>query len=106
MSVKIRKCREFFHLLLSTDKIQALALLKTASEDQLHCITEISHNLLQITLKGEISQKVRKRRHILKHLANKKTSYKAKSKLLYKHSISMLDTLLSFKRQILELTKK
>lgn len=105
MSVKLKQCREFFVILLSGNKRQGLALLDTATREQVHCISEIAHNLLSLPLRGAVAKKIEKRQRTLRILSSKKNSYSKKSKTLYKSSKSVLDTLLAVRNEILSLTE-
>jgi len=90
----------YLRLLLSEDKKQRLALLKTISKKQTEVLTEIFHNLLQLPLVGEDLKVIRRKVKLVKLLGKVVKNYKTKARLINKHKTQVLYLLLRFKEQL------
>ena len=103
MSNNIDKSKHFLHLLLSTSRLQALALLLTVTDEQIKVLTEIAYNLLQLPLTEKEKEIFQKRYKIFKKLSNKNTGKKSKYQLIKHYRKVILDTLLLFKHKLIEI---
>ena len=53
MSRRLRDCSSYLRLLLSGDKIQSEAILVTATDKQVECLSEIIRNILRLPVGKE-----------------------------------------------------
>lgn len=105
MSKTILKNRDFIGLVLKGVGKQARALLDTISGEQTEALVEILYNLGKIASRNKDKAVIGKRRLIIKKLLNKKTTLKKKAKLVSKHKLQLLKTLIHFRGVLLSLVK-
>ena len=103
MSNLLQKHKDFLTLLLTTDNLQARALLDTLTTNQVYVLSEIAYNILLMKHSKAILEKLKKHNHILKKLSNKKLTAYTKKKLLSKYRKQTLILLHLFKKQLLQL---
>ena len=89
--------------MLSAQKVQAEALIVTASDHQVDCISEIVLNLLQLPLPRKTKALVMKYGKLLKALGDLSTSVKKRFVLLQKHVKRIILLLSSVKKRLLSL---
>ena len=100
MSDLMRENSAYLHLLLSEEKKQRIALLKSISKQQTEVLTEIFHNLIQLPLVGEDLKVVRRKIKLIKLLGKVGKNYTTKARLINKHKRQVLSILLRFKEQL------
>ena len=106
MSKILRKVKHFLTLLLTTSDEQKRALLESVTDEQIHAITEIIHNLLHVVdITPEARKDLKKRMHVLSKLSKKKASVRSKRNLLFTHARLVLKTLKLIQGPLLALIK-
>ena len=100
MSRNITNNKHFLELLLSTSKQQALALLYTATNQQILLLSEIAHNILQLPLPKKAEHYVTKRKKLFEALANTKRNLALKRSSIDKNADYILQVLLALKQQL------
>ena len=103
MSKHIAKNTHFLSLLLNTSNDQAIALLYTATPEQLQLLSEIAYNLLELPLNKKAVHLVKAKKQFFETFAHKKLAQAQKIRLLRKHSEHLLTTLLAVKGQLEQL---
>ena len=103
MSKNVVKNRQYLFLLLNTSKDQAVALIDTATPDQIALLSEIAYNILRLPLDKAASSLVKKNKTLFEQLATAKLSNSRKQLLLSKHYKSLLMTLWALKSQLMQL---
>ena len=107
MSKLLKKNADYLSLLLRTHSHkQAIALLVTATTDQIQAISEIALNLVNLPLSGEAEAQVNKRRRFLERIGNNHSSLKARARLLKRNHRILLEILHPVTGQILRLLGK
>lgn len=107
MSKLLEENIHFLYLLLNPPvKIQAEALLDTASNSQIKSLSEIARNLLLLPLNEKGSTVVKKREKLLLKLADKKLSNRVKGRLLSRHRRIILDILSHVKTPLYHMLKE
>ena len=78
----IKKQRHFLKVFIRTSPKQRKALLQTITRDQLKVVSQIAYNILRFTIKLTPVEKARLKRyrHFLYALGNKKVGYQQKKK--------------------------
>ena len=105
MSQKLKRSKSFLTLLLDTKLLQARALLNTITEPQVEAIVEIVYNLMNIASSSKDRAALNKRKAFLKKLVNKRTKLNQKKRLVIKHRVQLLKTLVHFKKPLLNILK-
>ena len=105
MSQKLKRSKSFLTLLLDTKLPQARALLSTVTQPQVETIVEIIYNLMNIASASRDKAVLNKRKAFLKKLVNRKTNLNQKKRLVVKHRVKLLKTLLHFKKMLLNVLK-
>ena len=100
MSQNLKKAKKFLLLLLLTEKAQARALVKTVTLKQAEALVEIIYNLMNIAASKSDKAVILKRKPYLRKL-----KLSAKRKLIGRHRVKLLKTLLHFKQPLLTLIK-
>lgn len=104
MSKNIIENKHYLTLLLSTTaKAQALALLQTATKEQILLLSEIALNLTHLELPKKAKFYVSKKKKLLERLSSKTLARSRKQALIQKNAKFILDLLLSLKSQLSEL---
>lgn len=98
MSKLLESNKNFLNLILHpASKIQAEALLDTATRNQIKSLEEISRNLLSLPLNVETEKIINKRKSLLKKIAENKVSIREKGKIISRYRRSLLDVLFKVK---------
>ena len=86
MSKRLRTNQPFLHLLARSSAKRRKSLLKQATKEELATLFEICLNILSgnLPLSPYMHKKLKKERHTLRKLADKKTSLNHKKKLVNK----------------------
>ena len=105
MSKRLLSERNFIELLLTTDKLQAKALMEIITTSQAEALIEIFTNLLRLKVSEETALLLRRRRRLVKILVDKKNKLSVKLKAIRQHIRQVYGTLLSVKHQLLRLLK-
>ena len=105
MSQKLKKTKNFLLLLLLTERAQARALLETVTLKQAEALVEIVYNLINIAASKSDKAVILKRKPFLRKLINRKLKLITKRKLIGRHRVKLLKTLLHFKQPLLTLLK-
>ena len=107
MSQLLKGNADYINLLLSTPKrIQAIALLDTATPGQVNTLMEIAKNVLHLPLSPGAKLAIAKRKRFLEDLANNQKSIRSKSRLLSKHHRLILEILSAVKTPLLLMIKE
>ena len=105
MSQNLKKAKNFLLLLLLTENVQARALLETVTLKQAEALVEIINNLMNIAATKSDKAVILKRKPFLRKLINRRLKLSAKRKLIGRHRVKLLKTLLHFKHPLLTLIK-
>ena len=103
MSSRLRDCAPYLRLLLSGNRIQSEAILVTASDKQVECVSEIIRNVLQLPVGKRTKQLIIYHKKILVALADKDNTVRKRLDIIQKSHIKILDVLLSVKSKLLPL---
>ena len=92
MSNITRKCWAFIDLLSRAPHCQVNALLRTASDDQVRCISQIAANVLYgvIPIHHVYKSKLGEYKHVLRDLSDKKKAVVSKKKLIIRYSTAIV----------------
>ena len=103
MSLRLRSCTDFLKTVLKGSRVQAIAVLVTASQRQLDCLGEIINNLRRLPISSKCKALMRKFKKTLDIIAN--LTIKTKTRLLtVQRSVKkVLAVLLSAKNRLLTL---
>ena len=84
MSTRIRANQAFLHLLARSTSERRRLLLKHATKDELMSLFEICLNILRgnLNIKGKDYTKLKKERHLISQLANRRVTFNKKKKLI------------------------
>ena len=96
--------KAFLTLLLNSTKEQKLALLASATPDQVLLITEIFENLLTRSITEEERQFLKKRNRLVQTLKSPYKSFKARRQLFWELRHRILKVLAKFSSKLIELT--
>ena len=105
MSQNLKKAKKILLLLLLTENVQARALLETVTLKQAEALVEIIYNLMNIAATKSDKAVILKRKPFLRKLINRRLKLSAKRKLIGRHRVKLLKTLLHFKHPLLTLIK-
>ena len=105
MSKRLIKHKSFLELLLTTNKVQAKALMDTLTQEQLEALVEIFLNLMKLKVPTKTESLLRKRRRVLAKLIQKRLSITTKLRIIKQHFRQIYDTLLSVKGKLLQLLR-
>ena len=98
--------QDYVKLLLTTpSRTQAIALLDTATDNQISSLSDIAKNLLLLPLSPRAKRVVEKRKGLLKKISNYSLSYRQRGSLLSKHYRLVLEVLSAVKHPLLKLLK-
>ena len=103
MSTQLQKHKEYLTLLLSTNNLQARAILDTSTNEQINILSEIALNLRLIKHSKKIIEKLKNHNHLLKKLSDKKLSISNKRIIVRKYRKQIIKLLQLFKNQLLQL---
>ena len=101
MSNRLRDCASYLRLLLSGNRVQSEAILVTASDKQVECVSEIIRNILQLPVGKKTKQLIIQHKKILVALADKDRTVRKRLDIIQKSHIKILDVLLSVKSKLL-----
>ena len=105
MSKRLLKEQPFLELLLTTYKAQAKALTESITLNQVEVIIEILTNLQKLKVPQSTKVLLQKRKKVLTSLTNTRTKLSTKLRIARKHFRQIIDTLLSVKKQLIQLLK-
>ena len=105
MTNHVTKCSDFLRVLLRASKIQAEALLVTASAKQVDCISEIAINLQILPLGTNAKRLVMKSKKILDSISNLATSTKSRLEIIQKYVKRIIAILNAVKNRLLVVLK-
>ena len=100
MSKRLRDCSSYIKLLLSGDRIQSEAILVTATDKQVECLSEIMRNVLRLPVGKKTVDLIKQNRSLLERLADKDTTVRKRLDILQKSHNIILDVLLSVKSKL------
>ena len=102
--MRIKKVENYLHLLLTTSKVQARALLETSNPDQVLAISEIILNLVenQLPVSSNLRRHIAKNLSLFKKLSGRKVAEKTKYSIIRKQWKLIWNTLLLFKKNLIE----
>ena len=104
MSERLRDCKSYLRLmLLSDNRVQSEAILVTASDKQVECVSEIVRNVLQLPVSKKTKDLIIQHKKILVALADKDNTVRKRLDIIQRSHIKILDVLLSVKSTLLTL---
>ena len=86
MSKRLKKHAQTLKYLSKCDRHNANSIINGASNDLLHCFSDICHNILKgnVELSKAEQQRLARHKTKIRQIANKKTAQKNKKKLIQK----------------------
>ena len=103
LSKRLNKCSGFVKFLLTHDKIQSEAVLVTATNLQVNCISEIFRNILRLPILKRTRSLISKLGKAFHVIAKKLAGIKTKRQLIQKFAKLIVDILFSVKKRLLSL---
>ena len=103
MSKRLRDCNSYLRLLLSGNRVQSEAILVTASDKQVECVSEIIRNVLQLPVGKKTKDLIIQHKKILVALADKDNTVRKRLDIIQRSHIKILDVLMSVKPTLLAL---
>ena len=103
MSKRLSNCSSYLRLLLSGSRIQSEAILVTATDKQVDCISEIIRNVLQLPVSKKTEYLINQHNKILQELGNSKNTVRKRLDIIQRSHGKILDVLLSVKSSVLQL---
>ena len=103
MSKHLVKNKDYLTLLLNTSKNQAVALIDSATTEQIALLSEIAYNLLRLPLGKKAARLVKSKQQVFDRLAKKGLSLEQKQRLLRKNYKLILTVLWELKQQLQQL---
>ena len=103
MSRRLRDCSSYLRLLLSGDKIQSEAILVTATDKQVECLSEIIRNILRLPVGKKTRDLITKHKKILDKLSDNNISVRKRLEIVQSSPAKVLDVLLSVKSKLIQL---
>ena len=103
MSKHLVKNRDYLMLLLNTSKNQAVALIDSATTEQIALLSEIAYNLLRLPLGKKAARLVKSKQQVFDQLAKKGLGLEQKQRLLRKNYKLILTVLWELKQQLQQL---
>ena len=100
MSKRLRDCSSYLKVLLSSDKTQSEAVLVTATDKQVECISEIVRNVLRLPVSNKTKKLIKQHEKILVSLADKQNTIRKRLDIIQKSHSKILDVLLSVKKKL------
>ena len=103
---KLESNADYIRLLLTSDsRNQVIALLDTATKEQISALSEIFHNITRLPIAPETKVGINARQKLLEKLSDKKTTTRQKGQLLSRHQRIIIDILHSVRGSLLSLLK-
>ena len=103
MSKRLRDCSSYLKVLLSSDRIQSEAVLVTATDKQVECLSEIIRNVLRLPVSKKTKGLIKEHEKILIALADKQKTVRKRLDIIQKSHSKILDVLLSVKNKLVPL---
>ena len=103
MSKRLRDCEHYLRLLMSSDNVQGEALLVTASDKQVECLSEIIRNVLRLPVSKKTKDIIKLHHKTFITLANKDITVEKRLALVQKSHLNILNLLLSIKKKLIPL---
>ena len=103
MSARLSKCGDYLKAILKGSNVQGEALLVTASDQQVNCLSEIFYNLRRLPLGKKAKALVAKYRKVVDVIANLALRVKSRLLMVQKFAKKILVILMSVKLRILSL---
>ena len=103
MSKRLRECSSYLKLLLSGNRVQSEAILVTASDKQVECLSEIMRNVLRLPVGKKTKSLINQHMKILQALSNKENTVKKRLDIIQKSHSKILDILMSVKPRLMPL---
>lgn len=97
---RVKDCSSFIRVLLSAGTLQAKAILLTASNEQVDCLSEIAFNIRRINLGKKARQLVMKSKKILDTLANLSTSVKRRLEIIQRYVKRIIEIITAVKDRL------
>ena len=103
MSKRLRDCDSYIRLLLSGNQLQSEAILVTATDKQVECISEIIRNILQLPVGKKTKDLITKYNKLLITLSDKNNTVQHRLDIVQKSHSKILEVLLSVKNKLLQI---
>ena len=103
MSKRLRQCTPYLRILLSGNQVQSEAVLVTASDAQVNCLSEIFRNVLRLPVGPKTTKLIRLYKKILDIVADAGNSIEKRLKIIQKSAIQLLEVLMSVRKKLLSL---
>ena len=103
MSKKLKDCSIYLKLLLTGNRLQSEAILVTATDKQVECISEIIRNILRLPVSYKTKKLIKEYKKILDTLADKNNTVQKRLNIIHKSYSIILDVLLSVKKKLIPL---
>ena len=105
-SARLRKCEAFLRVLISADRLQGEALLVTANDHQVNCITEVMLNILRLPVGKKTKALIAKSKKILQAIADFSISVTQRLKIIQRAALKVYLVILSVKNQLKRVMSK
>ena len=93
MSKRLRDCDSYLRLLLSGNRIQSEAILVTATDKQVECLSEIIRNVLRLPVGKKTKDLITKYNKVLVALGDKGNTVDKRLDIIQKSHGKILDVL-------------
>ena len=103
MSKRLRQCTPYLRVLLSGNLVQSEAVLITASDAQVNCLSEIIRNVLRLPVSNKTKKLIKLYKKILHIVADSGISIEKRLKTIQKSADKILEVLMSVKKNLLSL---
>ena len=103
MSKRLRQCTPYLRVLLSGNLVQSEAVLITASDAQVNCLSEIIRNILRLPVSSKTKKLIKLYKKILDIVADAGISIEKRLKTIQKSASKILEVLMSVKKNLLPL---
>ena len=101
MSKRLRQCSSYLKIILSGNSLQSEAVLVTASDAQVDCLSEIIMNVQRLPVKTKTKALLIQHKKILDIVSDSKIPVERRLKIIQKESSVLLQVLMSVKKKLL-----
>ena len=103
MSKRLSQCAPYLRVLLSGNQVQSEAVLITASDTQVNCLSEIIRNILRLPVGPKTKKLIKLHKKILHVVADSDNTIEKRLKTIQKWATNILELLMSVKKNLLSL---
>ena len=90
-------------MLLEKNELQTEALLVTATNKQVVCISELARNILRLPVSSRTKKLLKQHSGVLESIGDKKKSIQARRELIQEHSGELILIVYSIKNRLLQI---